>query len=104
MHPCSKHWHLIDYVIVRNKDRQDVLVTKAMCGAECWTDHRLIVSKVKLQIQPKRRPQGVPAPKRLNVIRLKSEDTRSEFVSALEERLDSLLLDHQTVDTAWSSL
>ena len=104
MHPRSKHWHLIDYVIVRKRDRQDVLVTKAMCGAECWTDHRLIVSKVKLQIQPKRRPQGAPAPKRLNVIRLKSEDTRSEFVSALEEGLDCLLLDDQTMDTAWSSL
>ena len=24
MHPRSKHWHLIDYVIVRKKDRQDV--------------------------------------------------------------------------------
>ena len=28
MHPRSKHWHLIDYVIVRRKDRQDVRVTK----------------------------------------------------------------------------
>ena len=104
MHPRSKHWHLIDYVIVRKRDRQDVLVTKTMCGAECWTDHRLIVSKVKLQIQPKRLPQGSSAPKRLNVVRLKSDETKSEFVSILEERLDSLLLDNPTVDTAWSSL
>ena len=44
MHPRSKHWHLIDYVIVRRKDRQDVRVTKTMCGADCWTDHRLVVS------------------------------------------------------------
>ena len=42
MHPRSKHWHLIDYVIVRKTDIQDVRVTKAMRGAECWTDHRLI--------------------------------------------------------------
>ena len=46
MHPRSKHWHLIDYVIVRRKDRQDVRVTKTMCGADCWTDHRLFVSKL----------------------------------------------------------
>ena len=37
MHPCSKHWHLIDHVIVQRKDRQDVRVTKTMCGADCWT-------------------------------------------------------------------
>ncbi|XP_053887204.1 uncharacterized protein LOC128838801 [Malaclemys terrapin pileata] len=54
MHPHSKHWHLIDYVIISRRDRQDVRVTKAMCGADCWTDHRLIVSKMKLRIMPKR--------------------------------------------------
>ena len=42
MHPRSKHWHLIDYVVVRRKDRQDVRVTKTMCGADCWTYHRLV--------------------------------------------------------------
>ena len=52
MHPRSKHWHLIDYVIVRRKDRQDVRVTKTMCDADCWTDHRLVVSKLNLRIQP----------------------------------------------------
>ena len=58
MHSSSKHWHLIDYVIVRRKDRQDVRVTKTMCGADCWTDHRLVVSKLNLRIQPVRRTQG----------------------------------------------
>ena len=55
MHPLSKHWHLIDYVILRRKGRQDVRVTKTMCGADCWTDHRLVVSKLNLRIQPKAR-------------------------------------------------
>ena len=66
MHPRSKHWHLIDYVIVRKKDRQNVRVTKAMCGVECWTDHRLI-SKLNISTQPKRRPQGKKFNKRVNV-------------------------------------
>ena len=52
MHLRSKHWHLIDYDIVRRKDRQDVRVTKTMCGADCSTDHRLAVSKLNLHIQP----------------------------------------------------
>ncbi|KAJ4947020.1 hypothetical protein JOQ06_009062 [Pogonophryne albipinna] len=33
MHPRSKLWHLIDYVIVRSKDRRDVLNTRAMTSA-----------------------------------------------------------------------
>ena len=40
MLPRSKHWHLIDYVITRQRDRTDVLITKAVRGpAACWTDH-----------------------------------------------------------------
>ncbi|XP_072947721.1 uncharacterized protein [Epargyreus clarus] len=55
MHPRSKHWHLIDYVIVRRADLKDVLVTRAMRGAEGWTDHRLIRSKVRLCYKPPHR-------------------------------------------------
>ena len=36
------------YVIVRMKDRQDIRVTKTVCGAHCWTDHMLIVSKLNM--------------------------------------------------------
>ncbi|XP_037773076.1 uncharacterized protein LOC119568612 [Penaeus monodon] len=37
MHPRSKHWHLIDYVLVRQKDLKDVLHTRVMPSAECHT-------------------------------------------------------------------
>lgn len=57
MQQRSKHCHSIDYVVVRRRDRRDVQVSKAMCGAECWTDHRLVISKLNILIKP-RRPQG----------------------------------------------
>ena len=87
MHPHSKHWHLIDYVIVRRKDRQDVRVTKTMCGADCWTDHRLVVSKLNLRIQHVRRPQGKKVPKKLDVSKLKQDSKRQAFVNDLCSRL-----------------
>ena len=34
MHRRSKHWHLIDYVIVRHRDLNEVQITRAMRGAE----------------------------------------------------------------------
>ena len=81
VHPRSKQWRLIDHIIVRG---QDVRVTKTMCGADCWTDHRLVVSKLNLCIQPARRPQGKKVTKRLDVSKLK-QDTRgkpSSMISA----------------------
>ena len=32
MHPGLKQWHLIDFVITRQRDKRDVNHTKAMCG------------------------------------------------------------------------
>ncbi|VDM01798.1 unnamed protein product [Schistocephalus solidus] len=34
MHPRSRRWQLLDYVLVRRRDRQDVLVTKAIRDAD----------------------------------------------------------------------
>ena len=103
MHPRSKHWHLIDYVIMRRKDRQDVRVTKTMCGADCWTDRRLVVSKFNLRIQPVRRPQGKKVPKKLDVSKLKQERKRQAFVKDLCSRLDALEHSSEDVDESWTA-
>ena len=95
MHPRSKHWHLTDYVIVGRKDRQDVRVTKTMCGADCWTDHRLVVSKLNLRIQPVRRPQGKKVPKKLDVSKLKQDSKRQAVVDTLEHSSED-------VDESWT--
>ncbi|VDL92981.1 unnamed protein product [Schistocephalus solidus] len=58
MHPWSRRWQLLDYVLVRRRDRQDLLVTKAIRDADGWTDHRLVISQMRLRLQPRRRPQG----------------------------------------------
>nr|VZH93444.1 unnamed protein product [Spirometra erinaceieuropaei] len=59
-HPRSRQWHLLDYVLVRRRDQRDVLVTKAIAGADGWTDHRLVISKMRIRLEPRRRPQDHP--------------------------------------------
>ena len=81
MHPSSKHWHLTDYVIAHRKDRQDVRLTKTMCGADCWTDHRFVVNKLNLRIQSVRRLQDKKVPMRLDVSKLKQASKRQTFIN-----------------------
>ena len=69
-----------------------------MCGAECWTDHRLVVSKLNLRIQPVRRPQGKKVPKKLDVSKLKQDSKRQIFVNDLCSRLDALKHSSEDVD------
>ncbi|BHF81861.1 hypothetical protein SprV_0802499600 [Sparganum proliferum] len=57
-HPRSRQWHLLDYVLVRRLGQRDVLVTKAIAGADGWTDHRLVILKMRIRIQSRRRPQA----------------------------------------------
>ena len=102
MHPRSKHWHLIDYVIVRRTDRQDVRVTKTMCGADCWTDHRLVVSKLNLRIQPARRPQGKKAAKRLDVSKLNQDSMRQAFLTDICNQLDAINLSSENPEENWT--
>ncbi|BHF68852.1 hypothetical protein SprV_0301189300 [Sparganum proliferum] len=50
--------HLLDYILVRRRDQRDLLVTKAIAGADGWTDHHLVISKMRIRLQPHRRPQA----------------------------------------------
>ena len=50
-HPWSKLWHLLDYILEQQRDRKEVLITKIMPSAECFTDHRLVRSKLLHKLQ-----------------------------------------------------
>ena len=104
MHPRSKHWHLIDYVITRAKDNHDVRVTKAMCGADCWTDHRLIISKLKFRIQPPRHPQGKQASKKLNTNKFLLESVSQKLSEDLDSKLTDVTFNHTDINENWSAL
>nr|VZI47500.1 unnamed protein product [Spirometra erinaceieuropaei] len=89
-HPRSRQWHLLDYVLVRRRDQRDVLVTTEIAGADGWTDHRLVISKMRIRLQPRRRPQGKRPPGKLNVALLSLPAHHLHFSNDLAQRLDNL--------------
>lgn len=85
-HPRSKHWHLIDYVIVRKSDQQDVLSTKAVTAAdECWIDHRLISSVMRLKLKARSKCHNKPQNRKYNVTGLQDEECIQKLVKKLKE-------------------
>ena len=79
MHPRSRQWHLIDYVIVRQRDISDVCITRAMRGAECWTDHRLVRTKLKLKIAPAQNRTAKKKKKSYDTTKLKQQPILEQF-------------------------
>nr|VZI47489.1 unnamed protein product [Spirometra erinaceieuropaei] len=67
MRPRSRQGHLPDYVLVPKRDLWDVLVTKTIPDADGWTDYRPVISKMRIRLQPHRRPQANRLPGKLNI-------------------------------------
>ncbi|CAG9136099.1 unnamed protein product [Plutella xylostella] len=103
MHPRSKHWHLIDYAIVRRSDVSCVQITRVMRSAHCWTDHRLVVTKMHIRLSPPRRSQKAKC-SRLNVDKLTSLQVRKSYSEALAKKLPSPREQTGDIDADWSVL
>ncbi|XP_037774499.1 uncharacterized protein LOC119571119 [Penaeus monodon] len=104
MHPWSKHWHLIDYVLVRQKDLKDVLRTRVMPSAECHTDHRLVRSKLRLHFKPKPRKRGPPT-KKFDLEKLQSSEVKADFQADLQSKLESVdCPEDPSPETLWDQL
>ena len=98
MHPRSKHWHLTDYVLVRQRDLRDIRLTRVMRPTTAWSDHRMVRTSVFLSAKPvKRKHRAVPC-KRLDVGRLKCDET----CLVLQKKLASALSSVDAVQ--WSQL
>ena len=95
MHPRSKHWHLIDYVITGKKDGH--------LWSRLLADHGLILSKVNLKIAPKRCPQGKKVFRKLDMPRLKHKPTAEALHSDLDKKLENLTLGDAFVEDNWTA-
>ena len=81
-HPRSKQGHLIDYVIVRRRDLQDVRSTRVHRGADVESDHYLVRSKFSFNIRKNIR-KGKSPPKRINCSSLKIPSVDLELKNSL---------------------
>ena len=90
-HQRSKQWHLLDYVLTRQRDTRDLLHKSVMLSADCYTDHKLVSCKVAFTVKspPKRKgPQTKKLPvHKLRDPRVKNTRVKNNLQFMLEERL-----------------
>ena len=103
MHPHSRHWHLIDYVITRRRDIQDVRITRVMRGADCGTDHLLLRSKFSFSVGSSHRHQKAGILKKLDVQNLVDPEIRESLRTNLADQLESLP-DEADLEKAWPNV
>ena len=53
-HSGSKQWHCIDYVIMRQRQRQMCCDVSVLRSADRWTDHKLLREELKVHFPIKK--------------------------------------------------
>ena len=80
--------HLLDYVLINHFFRSSVLDTRVYRKTYLQSDHRLVVSRVRLKPRAKRR-RSQQEPRYQTDRRLLKEDHVQEFARVMEEGLES---------------
>ena len=93
--PDGKHRNQIDYILIRRRWRTSVQNTHTLPGADCGSDHQLLMSKLRVKLRAIRikKPQ-----KRLEV-----QDTR-KFLKSVENNWEKwTTAEHreETINTLW---
>ncbi|KAK2193389.1 hypothetical protein NP493_13g03002 [Ridgeia piscesae] len=84
MHPRSRH-----FIITKCRDKMDIHSTRAMRGANCWTDHQMLRSKVSFRIRQKHNRQGTSKPTKPNTVKLSTISHRESFEQEMDSATDS---------------
>ena len=93
---------MLDYVITRDCDIQDVIIMRVMRSADCCTDHRLFRSFLKFQIGPLIRKQG--AARKLDCASLKKQEIKDLFWATLADGLPAINTLEEEPEVEWDKL
>ena len=106
MHPRSKHWHIIDYVIVRQRDKKYVHVTKTARNVDdCWTDHKLLISRLKISVSQKPPTHLTNPPrKKFDLSKLQEVNVAEAFQQNINDQLRNNPVNTTDIDREWTTL
>ena len=89
MHPRSKHYHLLDYVVTCKVDPSNILSSKAMRGVECSADHYLVRSCLRMKVALPRCKTLSTVPRKLDVAKLGTSGYQQTLVWAMDKAFET---------------
>ena len=104
MHPRSGHWHMIDFIITRYRDKMVIHSIQVMRGANCWTDHQVLRSKVAIRIGQTHSRQGTSKPTKLNTATLSIFSHRESFEQQIYSAFAQCEKESSTPGEEWTDL
>lgn len=102
-HPRSKQWHTLDYVVARIKNNAKILRCRAMRGAQCDTDHRLL--RLTVKARPKRFYPPQKRTQAYDIGKLKNTETQNRFEEQIATNIQerNINSDDHSLEEIWVS-
>ena len=101
-HPCSKHWHQLDMIIVRCASLKFVLLACTYQSVDCDTDHLLVCCKLRLQAQKFHHTKQKEKP-HIDTTKMQCPEIVQELTKSLEDAL-SADQQHRSTFKKWDHL
>ena len=104
MHPATKKWHMIDFLVMRATQRIYCRDVRVMRGANCWTDHKLVRAKLNIEVLPNKKRKGTGRiPLAIHDLRMQAK--REEYQEAIRQQLTTKSFDPQkSSEQNWDAL
>lgn len=99
-HPCSNHYHLIDYVVVKCFTGKDVKMARSFSIGECWFNHNLIRLKISLTIRSPVRNNRTPLFQRVGDKKLTNVDNFKSFQTLCDSKLSDIP-NNADIESTW---
>ncbi|XP_076069222.1 uncharacterized protein LOC143041277 [Oratosquilla oratoria] len=102
---CAEHELIVTNTLFRARNKNDIRITRSMPEADdCWTDHRLLISRLNIKPQrpPRRAPDSMPH-RRFECGKLRNPQLAQSYKEACERHLVDPV-DQASVEDHWTTL
>ena len=95
--PATKKCHMIDFVMMRAEQRVVCRDVQVMRGANCWTDHKLVRAKLKVNVpHSAKRKEKISLP--FAIHKLETPAKRDEYLNTMKCWSNICWLDHSELE------
>lgn len=93
----------IDHVFIEGRHFSSILDVRTRRGANCGTDHMMVVGVLRIRTALKRRAANT-APRKLDMEKLADPDIRERYCSVIKERLETHQPTDDSVESLWATI
>ncbi|KAL1448299.1 hypothetical protein WDU94_008926, partial [Cyamophila willieti] len=103
--PSGQVKNQIDHVLIDSRHRSSITNVRSVRGAECGSDHNLVLVKVKQRIAIEKRIKSQQQP-RIEIEKLKDPITACQFRTKIQNNLITMTEEQQptTINEKWNAL